>query len=52
MSCEAQSERVAAFAGDGQNMHSLEVLGDLAGIHATQANSVLVGEYLSENYND
>jgi hypothetical protein len=30
-------------------MHNLEVLGDLAGVHATQADSVLVSECLSED---
>ncbi len=40
MSCETQLERVAAFGGDGQSMHCLEVLGDLAGVHAIPANSV------------
>jgi hypothetical protein len=31
-------------------LHSLEVLGDLAGVHAAPADSVLVGEHLSKDY--
>ena len=40
---------VVAASGTVNVMHCLEVLGDLAGVHATPANSVLIGECLSEN---
>jgi hypothetical protein len=57
MSFEAQWERmatfdvavVAALGTTGNIMHCLEVLGDLAGVHATTADSVLIRECLSEN---
>jgi hypothetical protein len=32
-----------------KSMHCLEILGDLAGVHATLADSVLIGECLPEN---
>jgi hypothetical protein len=51
MSLEVQSERVAAFAWRswlprGQSTLCLEVLGDVAGVHATPADIVLVVESL------
>jgi hypothetical protein len=50
MSSEAQSEREAALAWRTVNIvHCLEVLGDLARVHAAPADSVLVGECFAEN---
>ena len=48
---EARSIGVAIVAAPGavNIMHSLEVLGDLAGVHAAPADSVLVGERLAED---
>ena len=40
---------VVAAPGAVNIMHSLEVLGDLAGVHAAPADSVLVGERLAED---
>ncbi len=51
MSSEAQSEREAALAWRTVNIvHCLEVLGDLAGVHAAPADSVLVSGGHSEAY--
>jgi hypothetical protein len=40
---------VVAAPGTVNIMHSLEILGDLAGVHAAPADSVLVSESLSED---
>ena len=40
---------VVAAPGTVNIMHCLEILGDLAGVHAAPANSVLVGECFSED---
>jgi hypothetical protein len=40
---------VVAAPGAVKIMHSLEVLGDLAGVHAAPADSALVGERFSED---
>jgi hypothetical protein len=49
MSLEVQSERVAVVAAVGtiNIVHCLKILGDLAEVHATPADS---GECLSENW--
>ena len=39
---------VVAALGTVDIMHCLEVLGDLAGVHASPADSVLIGECLAE----
>jgi hypothetical protein len=41
---------VVAALGMVNIMHCLEILGDLARVHATPADSVLVDECLSENF--
>jgi hypothetical protein len=40
---------VLAAPGTVNIMHCLEILGDLAGVHAVPADSVLVGECFSED---
>jgi hypothetical protein len=40
---------VVAAPGTAIIMHSLEVLGDLVGVHAVPTDSILVGECLSED---